>query len=164
MTITLERLKELVEYSPETGLFLWRVQMNSAAPVGSIAGTVRPDGYRGIRIDKRHYFAHRLAWFYVHGEWPALYLDHINCDRADNRIKNLRVATRSQNHANVGRRSHNTSGFKGVTWHKRDRHWRSQIKHAGTLHHLGSFSDPALAHEAYCRAARQLFGKFARAG
>src|SRR5258708_31493380 len=109
--ITAKRLRELLDYVPETGLFYWRQQRGSAA-VGREAGVQAPRGYRLIRIDTRRYFAHRLAWLYVHGKHPAREIDHVNGNPADDRIANLRQCSRFENNRNVSAR--NATGFKGI--------------------------------------------------
>lgn len=89
-------------------------------------------------------------------------IDHVNGDAADNRIENLRAANRSQNNANSALRNRNASGFKGVSLHKKTGKWQASIKVDGKGRHLGLFSDPVKAHAAYCSAASEIFGSFAR--
>lgn len=163
MTITHEQLRQLLNYEPETGVFTWRVTRNGRARKGSAAGRVHPQGYVHITLFNRTYSAHRLAWFYVHGEWPAGDLDHSNRVRHDNRIENLRLATRSQNAANRSIQSSSTTGVKGVRWHKRDKRWEARIEIGGHRKHLGQFTRIEDAAEAYRVAAKQHFGDFARA-
>ena len=161
--LTQERLKELLSYDPATGVFRWRVSLSNRAPSGSVAGCIRPDGYVQIMIDGKHYLAHRLAWLYVHGEL-APQLDHADGNPSNNRISNLRPATQSQNNGNARKRSDNTSGKKGVSWHKRDKKWQSRIKHNGRQIYLGYFETAKAAHAAYCEKARELFGEFWHSG
>jgi len=139
--ITQQRLKELLHYCPETGLFTWRVDRNKKTRAGDSAGTIRPDGYIQISIDYKLYRAHRLAWLYVHGRWPVDQLDHINHHRADNRIANLREATNSDNKKNQSLHSNNTSGVCGVLWHSRDKRWVAQVRVDNHNIHLGNFTD-----------------------
>ena len=98
--ITQEYLKSILSYDPETGLFTWLVQKGARALVGSIAGTIRNNGYLKINIDKQLYYAHRLAHLYMTGEWPKNHIDHINGIKNDNHWCNLREATYSQNNKN----------------------------------------------------------------
>jgi len=99
-------------------------------------------------------------WYTENGR--ESFIDHANCDPNDNRLSNLRLATVSQNAAN--QRNHRASDLpKGITWHKKTKKWQAQIKKDGKNYHLGLFTDPADAHEAYACAARELFGEFARA-
>ena len=157
--LTLERLKQLLYYDPDTGIFWWVAPLGRVA-VGTVAGTVTSRGYTRIRIGGRSYGAHRLAWQFVTGAWPEQEIDHINRDRMDNRWDNLRVATTSQNHANNTRKV-GKYGFKGVSTATRSR-WLAKIRVYGRLHHLGSFDTKEEAHAAYCRAAKEHFGEFAR--
>jgi hypothetical protein len=118
--------------------------------------------YRRIIIEKRRYIASRLAWLWVYGKWPNDFVDHANGNKQDDRIGNLRAATKSQNHANTSAPAHNTSGLKGVSWSKRYGFWLAQIQHKNKHHFLGYFVTPAEAHTAYREAASRLFGQFAR--
>lgn len=113
--LTMERLRELLDYQPETGKFFWKVTTRGTR-AGEEAGCVRPIGYRAISIDYTSYYAHRLAWFYMTGEWPKRQVDHKNGDRDDNRIANLADVSVSQNsHNTVKLGPKNTTGYRGVT-------------------------------------------------
>jgi hypothetical protein len=103
-TLTQQRLHELLHYDPSTGAFTWRVAPNRRIIAGSVAGVTETNGYRRIRIDGRQYGAHRLAWLYMHGEFPPNDIDHINRTRDDNRSTNLRAVTRKENMTNVAPR------------------------------------------------------------
>lgn len=153
--LTQMRLKELLLYDPETGVFTWLSKPNRSIRMGDVAGCMA-SGYRQIKIDGRLYRAHRLAWLYVHGKWPADQIDHINGVRDDNRIVNLREATQSQNQQNRTANANNTSGFPGVCWSKQKRKWRSQIKLASRNKYLGIFDTPVAAHAAYLAAKAEL--------
>jgi len=159
--ITAERLRELLDYVPETGLFYWRQQRGSAA-VGRLAGIQGPSGYRLIRIDKRRHFAHRLAWLYVHGRHPTCEIDHVNGNPTDDRIANLRQCSRFENNRNV--RAHNATGFKGVYREEgcRRTRWYARISRNYMRCRIGPFASPEEAAAAYDAAARLLHGKFAR--
>lgn len=159
-----ERLKQVFHYDPDTGVFTRLVAITHGG-VGPVNCAPNSAGYLRIRHDKRTYQAHRLAWFYVHGCWPISEVDHINGDRTDNRLSNLREATKSQNQRNARLRKDNSCGLKGVTWHKLLGKWRAQIrtKETGTII-LGAFDSVEAAHAAYCDAARELFGEFANEG
>jgi hypothetical protein len=161
--LTAERLRELLNYDPETGVFTWRAARNSnRAPEGKIAGWIEsPQKYgkqrRSIEVDQRNYKAHRLAWLYMNGEWPKRVVDHINGDSLDNRIANLRDVSQLTNIQNerAGRRN-SRSGLIGAHWVARDSTWSSHIKYAGRLLSLGRFETPEAAHAAYLEAKRRL--------
>jgi hypothetical protein len=113
-TLSIERLREVLDYDPDTGVFLWRVALGRGK-AGAVAGVLSPKGRRMIGIDQKNYTGARLAWFYVHGEWPRKQIDHINGVRNDNRIANLRDVTPSVNSENVRPGSRvNRSGSMGV--------------------------------------------------
>lgn len=159
--ITGENLKEFVKYEPESGAFTWLKSRGKAAK-GRAAGSLNRDGYLRICIDGVRYSAHCLAWLYVKGTFPEDQIDHINGIRSDNRICNLRLATRSQNQCNSRRNSRNKSGYKGVHWSKHDKVFRASIEVNGKKIGLGAFHDAISAHAAYCVAAKKYFGEFAR--
>lgn len=157
--LTQERLRALLDYDPETGIFRWREARSGTKP--GVAGCPNKRGYLRICIDYKLYYSHRLAWFYVHGEWPPE-IDHRDLDKKNNRIGNLRVATRFQNNANVPKKRDNTSGLKGAYFDNRRGHWAAAIKIRGRGKFLGYFPTKEAAHAAYARAAAIHHGEFAR--
>lgn len=159
--LTLGRLLEILSYDPDTGVFRWRVYRARLARAGMIAGNSSDSRYVVIQIDGKSYYAHRLAWFYVHHEWPPL-IDHIDGNGLDNRISNLRAATKSLNAVNMDITAANTSGYRGVSWSKRYRKWVAKIKVDGRQQYIGSFSDKASAAQAYQKKALEIFGEFVR--
>ena len=152
-----ERLHSLLSYNPETGRLCWLNSKGSRALAGQRAGTLGADGYRRIRVDGLNYLEHQLVWFYVHGVWVPE-LDHKNLKIDENWIDNLRVATRSQNSANVRAKSRNLLGVKGVSFYKRTGRYFARIRST----HLGYFKTPGEAAAAYAKAAEATFGEFAR--
>lgn len=158
--ISYERLRELVNYDPGTGIMTRKIRTSNRVHIGDVVGTIIGNGYWLARVDKHLAYNHQFAWLYAYGEWPESHIDHVNGDITDNRLVNLRLATVSQNQANKKRPSHNTSGYKGV-WKKRQR-WCAEIKKDGVKMYLGTFDDPLTAHAAYVQAAQKLFGEFAR--
>jgi len=156
--VTQTRLIELLSYDLDTGVFTRRAGVGPTH-IGDVAGNPC-HGYWQICIDGRSYYAHRLAWLYMTGEWPKEQIDHINMDKTDNRWNNLRLATPSQNTCNQSARSTNKVGMKGVS--PNGKRFSAQITIDGTCHHLGTFDTPALAHSAYADAAAILHGTFAR--
>jgi len=154
--LTAERLRELLHYDPETGLFTRRVNRQGRwGKAGSVAGHINPRGYRVIWIGC-NWMAHRLAWLYVHGAWPEGQLDHINQDKTDNRIENLRLVTHAENMQNRPHQRNNVSGFKGVAPCKKTGRWQALICSNNKQIYLGLFATPELAHAAYCDAAARL--------
>jgi hypothetical protein len=153
-----EMLHGIFDYAPETGQLTWKVKNYRS----HVAGTPDRSGYVRVILNQQSWPAHRLIWVMHYGtEAPAM-IDHVNGDTSDNRIANLREASRAQNNANSALRSRNASGFKGVSLHKKSGKWQAYIKIDGKGKHLGLYSDPAEAHAAYCSAASALFGQFAR--
>jgi hypothetical protein len=130
-----------LNYDPVTGVFTWVISPARNVRVGAVAGSLRKDGYRHIKIDGKLHLAHRIAWFFVHGNWPVNQIDHINGIKDDNRISNLRLATSAENHQNRGKQRNNTSGYTGVNWDKPAGKWRAEIIVNGKLTYLGVFSD-----------------------
>lgn len=160
MTLTLARLRGLLEYDPETGVFTAKTS-RGGRPEGAVLGSLTDRGYLTIRLEGKLYYAHRLAWFYMTGEMPKTGTDHRNLIKSDNRWSNLRQASKSQNAANsaplkVGR-------LKGVYWHKGAQRWAAGIRQNYQRQHLGLFDTPEAAHAAYAAKACELFGEFARA-
>lgn len=151
----------MLAYDPQTGVFQWRIDTGNAKP-GAIAGTPNGKGYLVVRVKDRLIMAHRLAWFYAYGEWPKPFADHINGIRSDNRISNLREATKSQNMGNSRAHKRNTSGFKGVCFHKKSGRWVANISPNREHYYLGLFDTPEEAHAAYSAAAKKHYGEFAR--
>jgi hypothetical protein len=152
--LTQERLKELLNYDPATGVFTWRIPVRANVKAGQRAGSIHPKGYVIISVDKRLTKAHRLAWLYVHGEMPPAELDHINRIPNDNRIANLRLADRYINTQNTGLQKNNTSGYRGVTWHKSQQKWRARISIQGKMNELGYFHSKEDAAKRYEEVAR----------
>jgi hypothetical protein len=159
--LTQERLKELLTYSPETGLFYW-LDTAGRKKAGRIAGTIDFYGYRVIGIDGYTYGAHRLAVLYVTGKQTAKRVDHINGKPGDDRWENLRECSHAENQKNMRRHRDNSSGFKGVYTSNKGRTWFSQIMSDGKLKYLGSFATKEEAAAAYDAAATDLHGQFAR--
>ena len=151
--LTQELLHHLFDYDATNGNLIWRVKKNRAKP-GAVAGNIS-HGYCRIKINKKHYGAHRLIWLYHFGVMPENDIDHINGNPADNRLENLRLATRAENKQNLRKpRTDNKSGYLGVS--KNRKKWIAQIGINGKYHHLGSFDTPELAHEAYLEAKTKL--------
>ena len=160
--ITQAKLKELLNYDQDTGVFTWNVS-KPGRNFGSIAGTRHVNGYTHIQLNRKIYKAHRLAWLYVHGYFPEC-IDHINNNRDDNRIANLREATISQNNHNSKLSKNNTSGIKGVHWHKKSKKWCATLGFHGKIMHLGVFDDLELAELVVMEARSKYHGEFVNNG
>lgn len=161
MSITKEEALRYLDYAPETGVFRWRIRSGPRGNPGSVAGNWKASGYVEIRLRGKIYKAHRLAWLCAYGAWPDLPVDHINQNKSDNRIANLRLATVGQNCCNKGARRDSKSGVKGVCWYKKLGRWVAQIEHRGEPYHLGYFHSIDEAAAAYAEAAKRLHGEFA---
>jgi hypothetical protein len=158
--ITQAELKEVLEYNPDTGVFI-RVKSNSpSVKVGDVAGTYDYKGYIAIKINYKLYKAHRLAWLYMRGKFPEKCIDHINHIKDDNRWTNLREATNSQNNSNRVKQKNNKSGYKGVIWKKKNKKWQATITYMNKIIYLGLYTTPEEASEAYKKKAIELFGEF----
>lgn len=164
MTLSLNRLKELLLYDPDTGIFTWiSSTKNYRRPIGAVAGYINSLGYVQIGIDCVAYGAHRLAWMYVHGNLPEMDVDHINGNPSDNRIENLRLATHQQNMCNRKKRRDNTSGYPGVYFNKAANKWRACIRVEGRRIHLGYFKTAQEEHDKYVEASKNYHSQYTRA-
>lgn len=160
--LTHSRLLSLLRYDPIAGVFVWRRRISNVR-AGTIAGSLKAKGYRGIRIDGVSYYEHRLAVFYMTGEWPEDDVDHRNLIRSDNRYANLRPATFSQNKMNRRAQSNNLLGVKGVSFDKRFGWFQARIKANGRQQTIGVYRTIEEAAAAYEAAANDNFGDYARA-
>ena len=158
--LTQERLKELLHYDPETGVFTWLCSRQRVS-AGARAGSLAKNGYRTIKIDQRHYLESRLAWLYTTGCWPEKLIDHRDRDRSNNRISNLRLATVKQNAENTTLSPRSKTGLRGVILLDRNRYplrpFRAQIVHNNLPIHIGNFSTPEEASAAYEAMRDKLF-------
>jgi hypothetical protein len=133
-------LKKYLKYSKETGIFTWKnISKYHIEKNGSIAGFIAKNGYVVIKINGKKYKAHRLAWLYVYGYMPKYGIDHINHNRSDNRIENLRDVSASINSKNRHKHKNNTSGFTGVGFVAKSNRWRARITVDGVVIYLGNF-------------------------
>lgn len=146
MTVSQKELKDKFTYNKNTGEFFFNYD-SGKKKAGDISNYVNNHGYCLINIKDRQYPAHKLAWLYEYGELPYDQIDHINHDRSDNRISNLRIVTNRENHLNTKLRTDNTSGHVGVEWLKTINKWRARIYLHGKMKHIGVFDrkDDAMA-------------------
>jgi hypothetical protein len=163
MNLTAARLRYELSYDSATGIFTWNVSNSPRIKVGQVAGCARPNGYVTIHCCGRLWRAHRLAWMHVYGWMPAKKLDHIDGNKANNAIANLRLATDAQNAWNSRMQHDNASGLKGIYFAPHVSMYRARIKVQGKTFCLGYYKTKEEAHAAYCKAAREHHGEFWRA-
>ena len=163
---SIEDIKATLSYDPETGIFTRLAKAcGPSCKVGDVAGRVIDSGYRVISIKNKRYRAHRLAWLVFYGEEPDGFVDHINQNKDDNRICNLRLATKSENMRNRPAQKNNKLGVKGVHWDKRGKRFVAQIRTScGKSRFLGGFHTIEEASRAYQNAAKIHHGKFVDGG
>lgn len=156
--VSITRLREVLEYDADTGVLVWLARLGQPAFNARFAGkralaSVHNDGYLWGSVDGKLVMAHRVAWALQSGSWPSGQIDHINGNRSDNRIENLRNVSAFENSRNQAVPKNNTSGFIGVSFHKQTGKWASGIRVNGRRLHLGLFDCPTAASFAYKRAA-----------
>ena len=150
-----DELKRIVNYDPETGIFIRKIQSGPNVKVGDVAGTLHKSGYINICILGKYYKAHRLAWLYMTGEWPKDQIDHIDGNPSNNKWKNLREADWYLNSTNRRKRSDNTSGITGVCFRKNSKTWRVRISVNKERKCIGYFKDFNAAVEARKEAEKE---------
>ena len=158
--MNIDELKQAFIYEAETGLIKRAVDAGKRWRKGQVAGSINGQGYMEVKFQGRVYQAHRLAWALHFGEQPPEFLDHINRDKLDNRITNLRPATKSQNNANRTALRNNKHGIKGCYWINKTSSWRVQCRVNKKLHNVGYFKELDAAKAAYTAFAAQHFGEF----
>ncbi len=152
-----ERLKAALEYDRRTGVFRWRTSTSSRARVGDLAGYCDPrTGYLYITLERNRMLAHRIAWMFEHGSWPAVEIDHRDGDGSNNRISNLREATKAENQQNVGLRKDNSTGCTGVSVCSSTGKFKARIVCKGREYALGRFVTAEQAADAYRAAKRKI--------
>jgi len=158
-------LEKVLRYDANTGLLYWTTYIYTIKKPGDLAGHQNASGYIEIRFDRKNYQGHRVAWYLHTGEDPGiLQVEHIDTNRTNNKIDNLRLASSAQNSWNKGKKTCTTSKYKGVAFYARYRKWISQIRANGKTTHLGYFTDELEAHRTYCLAAMEMHGEFANFG
>lgn len=153
-------LQRAFEYNCETGEIRWKIKPSKNIQIGSLAGHKSKLGYVQIGINGKLYLAHRLAWLLFYKEIPPKMLDHINGDKADNRIVNLRAASNAENMRNMGKTGRNKTGYKGVSFNKKLNKYVASIGYNMKTIYLGLHQTPEDAHAAYCEAAKRLHGSY----
>jgi hypothetical protein len=161
VTVSIERIRETLDYDPDSGVLVWKIDIGRGRR-GCVAGPSPRKGYLWIAVDGERIASHVVAWAHFYGSFPSFDVDHKDLDKSNNRINNLRESTRSQNMANVPPPKNNKSGFKGVCWDKQHGKWRSKICVNYKYITLGVFASKEEAARAYDDAAVKHFGEFAR--
>jgi len=165
--ITQSEVKKLLNYNKDNGTFVWNENRSSKIKAGDIAGSIQKTGYIHLKINYVAHLAHRIAWLYHYGYMPK-FIDHINRDRTDNRIENLRECSLSQNQFNRGIQKNNTSGVKGVSWNKSSNKWLVQFRIYNDNKYIGYFEDLELAKlvasEAYDKYHKEFKDNYAKHG
>ena len=153
--LTILQVRDFLNYDANTGIFTWKRRAARCVQIGDIAGCVEKRiGYASIGLFGHVYKSHRLAWFYIHGEWPIGLIDHINGIKTDNSLINLRIVSAEGNSQNIHNpNKRNKSGFIGVIWFQNK--WRASITIKGKTNWLGDFSSPEEAHQVYLSAKRK---------
>ena len=154
--LSASRLREVLNYDPETGIFVWIVNKGTRAKAGNVAGSPTSKGYIEIQIDGKEYLAHRLAFLWMKGAFPIQQVDHENGIHDDNCWLNIRKASNGENQQNIKIRCDNKSGFLGVSRNKDTGRWVAQITANGEKIYLGLFDTPEAAHAAYLAAKAKL--------
>jgi len=159
---SLARLREAFALDVETGELIWKVRLSNRVKIGQRAGCIESRfGYVLVRLDGMLYAAHDLIWFMLFGEWCPGRIDHIDRDKSNNRPANLRIATQQQNLQNQSLSAKNTSGFRGVTWNRREEKWQAQVQHDGRYIFCGHFDDCLQAAHAARQMRLRLWKEFA---
>ncbi len=161
--LTQDLVRTLFSYDQGTGDLVWKAPRSNRIKPGMPVKNVDSKGYFRVTIGCSQYRVHRVIWLYVHGTFPSGLIDHINRDRTDNRLCNLRHCTDFQNVGNRALHRNNKTGFKGVFVSKPGK-FTAQIMHNRKARHIGYFKTPEEAHAAYMEEARKIFGEFASSG
>ena len=152
---------DYLDYNPETGILTWKVSPRPSVKVGQEAGSHRNKRYLGVRFKQKDYGYHRIAYFIYHGVDPLENeIDHIDGNSLNNKIDNLRLATRSQNVINRQFQKNNKSGVVGVHWEKKYQKWQARISYKNKKIHLGYFDDIEEAKAARIAAEKKYFGEY----
>lgn len=153
--LTAEEARRLLDYNPETGELTWRIRVSPAVLPGAKAGCLHNSGYAILKVKRKMYQAHRVAWLIAFGRWPLEVIDHINGVRNDNRLTNLRECAHFENMQNVPKSQGKSSKYLGVTFHKRHGKWSARVSLQGVRENIGYFETEGEAFAAYCDAKRQ---------
>jgi hypothetical protein len=152
-----KELLNIFEYDPFSGILKWKISRSNMIK-GSVVGCMHQSGYKILTLQSKSYRLHRIIWIMLFGNIPnGFYIDHINGNKIDNRLENLRLATNNQNQQNRPAPKNNSSGYRGVTWHKQMKQWMARICHNNKRTTIGFFDTAEDAYEAYKKEAKKLF-------
>lgn len=155
MELDQSKLKSVLDYDQESGVFVWKIGPNRSIKAGTVAGRIDRLGYTRVQINGKSYLSHRLAWLFVFGEMPSMHIDHTDGNPRNNAISNLRLATSVQNMQNTRKPyAHARSGLLGAAWNNSKQKWSSAITVGGKRKHLGTFKTKEEAHAKYIEAKR----------
>lgn len=159
--LTADRLRELVDFDPGTGVFTQRIVYEGQRArwkAGRVSGSIsKQSGYLTLRVDGKNFQAHRLAWLHVHGTWPTAEIDHRDGDRRNNCMSNLRDVSRRENAGNMQRvRADSATGVQGVSPYKKTGRFQAQVRHNGRCHYLGTYDTVEQARAVYVDAKAKL--------
>ena len=161
----LAELREVLSYDPETGVFRWKVRVHPSVPAGTIANSKHSCGYLKFNYKRKLYYCHRAAWLFFYGKDPGeAEIDHINGNKSDNRITNLRLATSGSNKWNAKALSNNTSGYKGVFWRKDRNYWVGNVVANGVKYRKDGFPSAEDAYAWACAKREAVHGEFVNHG
>jgi hypothetical protein len=160
LQIDVKKLREVFCYDPETGVLTNRVSRKGGGKKGAISGCSRHDGYLIVRVENKLLLGHRVIWALHYGQWPDCDIDHVNQDKSDNRITNLRLSNKSNNSLNRGRRADNKSGVKNVSWNKPCGKWDVRMKVNGIQKCFGLFDSLDEAREVATKGRMEMHGEF----
>jgi hypothetical protein len=160
--MNISTLQEFLAYDAETGKLIWKKKPSKNISAGNLAGYYSKTGYVQIGISGKIYYGHRVAWAIYYNETPPKMIDHINNDKLDNRICNLRSASNAENMRNMGKTKRNKTGYKGVYYHQKNKKYIAAIGYKMKTIYIGSFNTAEEARAAYCEAAERLHGPYAR--
>lgn len=161
MTLTIERLHEVLDYDPETGIFVWKIKLRKSLVIGTRAGSLDRFGYRTIKIDMKGYREGRLAWFYMKGSWPSPEIDHKDNNPSNNSLSNLREANSAQQKVNRSTSDRNRK-YNLPKWVSRNGQngFAAIITVNKKSRNLGTFKTPEEAHAVAAKYAKDLHGEF----
>jgi hypothetical protein len=167
-SVSPKRIREVLDYDPETGTLRWKSRPTArpswnARFTGKVAGHKdKATGYIAVRIDGKLLLAHRVAWAHMYGEWPEDEIDHRNRSGSDNRLINIRPATRNDNLGNRQVPYNSKSGVKGVSWNAQKQKWVVRIIREGKRYYFGSHASLEAAKDASNEGMRQIYGEYGR--